>query len=46
MAFKKFKLIDDVIDKYQLSFKKENFLVKTAVPIKVRPKGWTKSDIK
>ena len=27
MAFKKFKLIDDVIDKYQLSFKKENFLV-------------------
>ncbi len=33
MAFKKFKLIDDVIDKYQLSFKKENFLVKTAVPV-------------
>jgi hypothetical protein len=29
MAFKKFKLIDDVIDKYQLSFKKENFLVNT-----------------
>ena len=27
MAFKKFKLIDDVIDKYQLSFKKEHFLV-------------------
>jgi hypothetical protein len=27
MAFKKFKLIDDVIDMYQLSFKKENFLV-------------------
>jgi hypothetical protein len=26
MAFKKFKLIDDVIDTYQLSFKKENFL--------------------
>jgi hypothetical protein len=26
MAFKKFKLIDDVIDMYQLSFKKENFL--------------------
>ena len=27
MAFKKYKLIDDVIDKYQLSFKKEHFLV-------------------
>ena len=27
MAFKKFKLIDDVIDTFQLSFKKENFLM-------------------
>lgn len=27
MAFKKYKLIDDVIDKYQLYFRKENFLV-------------------
>ena len=29
MAFKKFKLIDDVVDYYQLSFKKENFLAVT-----------------
>ena len=28
MAFKKYKLIDDVINKYQLSFKKESFLNK------------------
>ena len=26
MAFKKFKLIDDVVDKFQLSFQKQNFL--------------------
>ena len=31
MVFKKFKLIDDVINTYQLSFKRENFLVKTPI---------------
>jgi hypothetical protein len=34
MAFKKYKLIDDVIDKYQLSFKKEPFLV-NSLPIQM-----------
>ena len=29
MGFKKFKLIDDVVDHFQLSFQKENFLVET-----------------
>ncbi|MCU0446641.1 MAG: hypothetical protein MUE85_17175 [Microscillaceae bacterium] len=33
MAFKKFKLIDDVVDYFQLSFQKENFLVHNS-PIK------------
>ncbi len=29
MGFKKFKLIDDVVDHFQLSFQKENFIVDT-----------------
>ncbi|MDZ7933535.1 MAG: hypothetical protein U5M51_00865 [Emticicia sp.] len=29
MGFKKFKIIDDVVDYFQLSFQKENFLVDT-----------------
>ena len=34
MAFKKYKLIDDVVDRYQLSFKKENFQVHVRIPQK------------